>query len=105
MKPILLLSATIILAYAFALNPNITPGGDDAQYILLSESINKGLGYVRLYLPHNPPEEQFPFVFSTITYTICSFLSKQYMGVKICLSTIWIVFPSGFSLSYERTEH
>lgn len=75
-----------MLSYVFAINSNITPGGDDAQYILLAESIQKGLGYSRIHAPDNPPETQYPFVFPLLLTPFVHFFSNNIQVLKlVCL--------------------
>lgn len=44
-------------------DPKLFSGGDNAIYIILTESIVSGHGYRDMYLPEEPPHTQYPFGF------------------------------------------
>ncbi len=58
---LLLLFLFIYLVLSVLLfDPKLFPGGDNAAYIILAESLSSGKGYKDLYLPAEPPHTQYP---------------------------------------------
>ena len=62
-KCLLLFISIYIIVSVLLFDPKLFCGGDNAIYIILTESIVSGQGYKDMYLPEEPPHSQYPFGF------------------------------------------
>ena len=101
-KFILLILFVYLILSVFLFDPKLSPGGDNAVYIILAESMISGKGYRNIHLPHEPEHAFYPFGFPVIlTLPVLIFGNNIFiLKIFIVLSGIVMVF-----FLYKIAEH
>jgi len=96
----------ILLVYlifsAVLFDPKISPGGDNAVYIILAESMISGKGYRNIHLPDEPLHAFYPFGFPLILALPMLVFGSNVFILKIFIVLIGIGM---IYLFYKMTEH
>ncbi|MFT5367927.1 MAG: hypothetical protein ACI8V2_002890 [Candidatus Latescibacterota bacterium] len=66
-----------------ALTPLMSPNGDNASYIILSESLASGKGYINTFYPGEPAETQYPPLLPVLLLPITILLGQNFFAMKI----------------------
>ncbi|MGB3340507.1 MAG: glycosyltransferase family 39 protein [bacterium] len=101
-KFILIILFVYLVLSAFLFDPKISPGGDNAVYMILAESMISGKGYRNLHLPDEPQHAFYPFGFPVILA-----LPVLVFGRNVFILKIFIVL-TGIGMVYflsKITEH
>jgi hypothetical protein len=101
-KFILIILFVYLILSAALFDPKISPGGDNAVYVILAESMISGKGYRNLYLPDEPQHALYPFGFPLIlALPVLVFGSNVFiLKIFIVLTGIGMVY-----FLYKITEH
>ena len=81
----LLLIISCLIVYSTTFNFLIDSGGDSAQYVLLAESISKGIGYKTINSPGVPLHTQYPFLFPLLLSPIVFFLGYNLLSMHLLM--------------------
>lgn len=75
--------AIFIVLTGLAITPFLSPNGDNASYILLSDSLLSGKGYTNTDYPGEPAETQYPPLLPFLLMPILAVFGQNYFVMKI----------------------
>ena len=101
-KFILIILLVYLVLSIFLFDPKLSPGGDNAVYVILAESIISGRGYRNIHLPDEPDHAFYPFGFPLmLTLPVLIFGNNIFvLKLFIVLSGIGMIF-----FLHKITEH
>ena len=84
-----------------ALTPFMSPNGDNASYIILSESLASGQGYINTFYPGEPAETQYPPLLPVLLLPITLLFGQNFLIMKLIALIFGIL---GLATMYRLTK-
>ncbi len=98
---LLLFLGIYLLLSVLLFSPRLFIGGDNARYIILSESIVSGKGYTDIHLPEETPHTKFPFGFPLLLSIPMLLFGYNLFVLKVLVLITGVL---GFFFIYRITE-
>ncbi|MFQ5888717.1 MAG: glycosyltransferase family 39 protein [Gemmatimonadota bacterium] len=87
-------------------DPTLFPGGDNAEYMILGESLRTGSGYRDIHLVGSPLHTKYPPVFPLLLAALGWLGGVQLfklVSLALTAGSVWLVFALGRQIVGERT--